>query len=94
VLNIILKELIGLLLNICSGIFAPLINITKALTGAKYNGEYLHKLIKNMTQDTLLSQTLTNVVIPSFDVQHLQPTIFSSYQVLLIFLFFYIDKIK
>lgn len=64
-----------------SGLFAPLINITKALTGAKYNGEYLHKLIRNMTQDTLLSQTLTNIVIPSFDVQNLQPTIFSSYQI-------------
>lgn len=64
-----------------SGIFAPLINITKALTGAKYNGEYLQKLIRNMTQDTLLSQTLTNIVIPSFDVQNLQPTIFSSYQI-------------
>ncbi|AES94730.1 putative phospholipase A(2) [Medicago truncatula] len=64
-----------------SGIFAPLISTTKALTGSKYNGEYLHKLIRNMTQDTLLSQTLTNVVIPSFDVQKLQPTIFSSYQI-------------
>lgn len=64
-----------------SGLFAPLINITKALTGAKYNGEYLNKLIRNMTQDTLLSQTLTNIVIPSFDVQNLQPTIFSSYQI-------------
>ncbi|XP_045818388.1 patatin-like protein 1 [Trifolium pratense] len=64
-----------------SGIFAPLLNITKALTGAKYNGEYLHKLIRNLTEDTLLSQTLTNIVIPSFDVEKLQPTIFSSYQI-------------
>ncbi|CAJ2646215.1 unnamed protein product [Trifolium pratense] len=63
------------------GICGQLINITKVLTGAKYNGEYLHKLIRNLTEDTLLSQTLTNVVIPSFDVEKLQPTIFSSYQI-------------
>ncbi|KAK2372698.1 patatin protein [Trifolium repens] len=64
-----------------SGIFAPLINITKALTGSKYNGKYLHSLIRNMTEDTLLSQTLTNVVIPTYDVLNLKPTIFSSYQI-------------
>ncbi|MCI09445.1 patatin-like protein, partial [Trifolium medium] len=63
------------------GICGQLINITKVLTGAKYNGEYLHKLIRNLTNDTFLSQTLTNVVIPSFDVEKLQPTIFSSYQI-------------
>ncbi|XP_058772795.1 patatin-like protein 1 [Vicia villosa] len=64
-----------------SGLFAPLVNIAKALTGPKYNGEYLHKTIKEMTGNTLLSQTLTNIVIPSFDVEKLQPTIFSSYQI-------------
>ncbi|XP_004511941.1 patatin-like protein 1 [Cicer arietinum] len=64
-----------------SGIFAPLLNITKAFTGPKYNGEYLHKVIKDMIGNTLLSQTLTNVVIPTFDVNNFQPTIFSSYQI-------------
>jgi patatin-like phospholipase/acyl hydrolase len=34
-----------------------------------------------MTEDTLLSQTLTNVVIPTYDVLNLKPTIFSSYQI-------------
>ncbi|CAL5187905.1 unnamed protein product [Lathyrus oleraceus] len=64
-----------------SGIFAPLMNIATALTGPKYNGEYLQKTIKEMTGNTLLSQTVTNIVIPSFDVEKLQPTIFSSYQI-------------
>ncbi|XP_058775787.1 patatin-like protein 1 [Vicia villosa] len=64
-----------------SGIFAPIMNVAKALSGPKYNGKYLHKIIREMTGNTLLSQTLTNIVIPSFDVENLQPTIFSSYQI-------------
>ncbi|KAI5439253.1 patatin-like protein 1 isoform X1 [Lathyrus oleraceus] len=64
-----------------SGIFAPLMNIGTALTGPKYNGKYLQKIIREMTGNTLLSQTVTNIVIPSFDVEKLQPTIFSSYQI-------------
>ncbi|XP_058772791.1 patatin-like protein 1 [Vicia villosa] len=64
-----------------SGIFAPLMNMAKVLTGPKYNGEYLHKTIRGMTGNTLLSQTVTNIVIPSFDVEKFQPTIFSSYQI-------------
>ncbi|KAL5099291.1 hypothetical protein RYX36_003618, partial [Vicia faba] len=54
----------------------------KALTGPKYSGTYLHKTIREVTGNTLFSQTLTNIVIPSFDIEKLQPTIFSSYQVL------------
>ncbi|CAL5187910.1 unnamed protein product [Lathyrus oleraceus] len=64
-----------------SGIFAPIMNIAKALTGPKYNGKYLHNTIRELTGNTLLSQTVTNIVIPSFDVEKLQPTIFSSYQI-------------
>ncbi|GAU17377.1 hypothetical protein TSUD_232530 [Trifolium subterraneum] len=63
------------------GKFGKLINTTKSLIGPKYNGKHLHKLIKEMTKDTFLRKTLTNVVIPTFDVEELQPTIFSSYQV-------------
>ncbi|ESW28808.1 hypothetical protein PHAVU_002G019800 [Phaseolus vulgaris] len=62
------------------GIFTPLVNIGKALMGPKYDGKYLHELIRKNLGDTMLHQTLTNVVIPTFDVKKLQPTIFSSYQ--------------
>ncbi|KHN42072.1 Patatin group A-3 [Glycine soja] len=62
------------------GIFAPLVNIGKALTGPKYDGKHFHELIRNKLGGTKLHQTLTNVVIPTFDVKILQPTIFSSYQ--------------
>lgn len=66
----------------CRGIFAPLINLIKALTGSKYNGKYLHKIVRELLGDTTLSQTLTKVVIPTFDVTKFQPTIFSSSQVI------------
>ncbi|RDY13399.1 Patatin-like protein 1, partial [Mucuna pruriens] len=62
------------------GLLAPLVNIGKALTGPKYDGKYLHELIRSKLGDTMLHQTLTNVVIPTFDITRLQPTIFSSYQ--------------
>ncbi|KAL8063560.1 hypothetical protein ABFX02_01G034500 [Erythranthe guttata] len=51
------------------------------LGGPKYNGKYLHKLIRDNLGQTRLNQTLTNVVIPTFDIKNMQPTIFSSYEV-------------
>ncbi|KAJ1396302.1 Patatin-like phospholipase domain [Sesbania bispinosa] len=63
------------------GIFKPLVNVVKALAGPKYDGKYLHEVIRKRLGDTMLHQTLTNVVIPTFDVKKLQPTIFSSYQI-------------
>ncbi|KOM45036.1 hypothetical protein LR48_Vigan06g034200 [Vigna angularis] len=62
------------------GIFAPLLNIGKALIGPKYDGKYLHELIRKKLGDIMLHQTLTNLVIPAFDVKKLQPTMFSSFQ--------------
>ncbi|CAI9115769.1 OLC1v1016761C1 [Oldenlandia corymbosa var. corymbosa] len=55
--------------------------IVKAVTGPKYDGKYLHNLLHEKLGDTKLHQTLTNVVIPTFDIKLLQPTIFSSYAV-------------
>lgn len=64
-----------------SGPFASVIDLLKAVKGPKYNGKYLRNLIRDRLGQTGLHQTLTNVVIPTFDVKKLQPTIFSSYQV-------------
>ncbi|KAG5542177.1 hypothetical protein RHGRI_021892 [Rhododendron griersonianum] len=64
--------------------FGPFSNATKmikALTGPKYDGKYLHNLVKEKLGSTRLHQTLTNVAIPTFDIKRLQPTIFSSYEV-------------
>ncbi|XAR48324.1 hypothetical protein NMG60_11031099 [Bertholletia excelsa] len=46
----------------------------------KYDGEYLHKIIRETLNQTRLNQTLTNVVIPTFDIKLLHPTIFSSFK--------------
>ncbi|CDP11077.1 unnamed protein product [Coffea canephora] len=51
----------------------------KPVTGPKYDGKYLHNLLKQKLGETKLHQTLTNVVIATFDIKLLQPTIFSSY---------------
>ncbi|XP_022768808.1 patatin-like protein 2 isoform X2 [Durio zibethinus] len=61
-------------------LFAPITKVIKALTGPRYDGKFLHSLLKEKLGDRRLHQTLTNVVIPAFDIKHLQPTIFSSCQ--------------
>ncbi|XVF57450.1 hypothetical protein PTKIN_Ptkin06aG0206500 [Pterospermum kingtungense] len=43
-----------------------------------YNAEGLEKAIKEKVGERKLSETLTNVVIPSYDIKLLQPTVFST----------------
>jgi hypothetical protein len=49
--------------------------------GPKYDGKYLHALLRRYFGDTRLDRTLTNVVIPTFDIAYMQPTIFSTLEV-------------
>ncbi|CAM8985481.1 unnamed protein product [Rhodiola kirilowii] len=53
----------------------------KALAGPKYDGKYLHKIVKEKLGDIRLHQTLTNIVIPTFDIKRLEPVVFSSFEV-------------
>ncbi|XP_012449231.1 patatin-like protein 2 [Gossypium raimondii] len=62
-------------------LFSRTTKVIKALSGPKYDGKFLHNVVKDRLGETRLHQTLTNVVIPTFDIMHLQPAIFSSYQV-------------
>ncbi|KAK9066224.1 hypothetical protein SSX86_013545 [Deinandra increscens subsp. villosa] len=62
------------------GIFGSIIQSIRSLIGPKYNGKYLRKIIREKLGNTRLTDTLTNVVIPTFDIQRLQPTIFSTYE--------------
>ncbi|XP_047061205.1 patatin-like protein 2 [Lolium rigidum] len=55
------------------------LGLFKSLMGPKYNGKYLHKVVKELLGDTRLNQTLKTVIIPTFDIKLLQPTIFSTY---------------
>lgn len=63
------------------GPFSKLLQMFKALLGPIYNGKYLRELLRERLGNTRLHQTLTNVVIPTFDIKQLQPTIFSNYGV-------------
>lgn len=53
-------------------------SIRATLTGPKYDGKYLRTMTNQLLGDTTLNQTLTNVLIPAFDIKLLQPVIFST----------------
>ncbi|XP_077209773.1 patatin-like protein 2 [Tasmannia lanceolata] len=63
------------------GPFASILKTLGEVWGPKYDGKYLHGLIKEILGNTRLHQVLTNVVIPTFDIKLLHPTIFSSYEI-------------
>ncbi|KAL6316055.1 hypothetical protein AAG906_015562 [Vitis piasezkii] len=63
------------------GIFGWIMSIVRSLIGPKYDGKYLKRIIKEKLGGTRLHETLTSVVIPTFDIKSLQPTIFSTYEV-------------
>ncbi|XP_065875600.1 patatin-like protein 1 [Euphorbia lathyris] len=78
------KDIVPFYLQNCPKIFPQpniLEKLWKQLTGPKYDGEYLHKLVKGILKDTKLHQALTHLVIPTFDIKKLQPTIFSTFKV-------------
>lgn len=63
--------------------FSSLTKLVSAIRGPKYDGKFLHSKVKQLLTETKLSETLTNVIIPTFDIKLLQPVIFSSFEVLL-----------
>ncbi|WOK97659.1 patatin-like protein 2 isoform X2 [Canna indica] len=63
-----------------AGIFTSTLNLLGSVTGPKYDGKYLHSLIQGLVGKTKLSETVTDIVIPAFDIKLLQPTIFSTYE--------------
>ncbi|KAK1383320.1 Patatin [Heracleum sosnowskyi] len=46
--------------------------------GPKYNGKYLRSIIRKLLGNMTVSQTLTDVIIPTFDIKLLQPILFST----------------
>ncbi|KAJ9166201.1 hypothetical protein P3X46_020983 [Hevea brasiliensis] len=65
----------------CFPLFRQVKKVIRAISGPKYNGKYLHGIVREKLAETRLNQTLTNIVIPTFDIRQLQPTIFSTYEV-------------
>ncbi|CAI9110129.1 OLC1v1010105C1 [Oldenlandia corymbosa var. corymbosa] len=79
------KDIVKFYLDNCSLIFpkSSRDNILKSLTynvfgGPKYDGKHLREVISKLLGNLTISQTLTNLVIPAFDIRHLQPVIFST----------------
>ncbi|POO02766.1 Patatin-related protein [Trema orientale] len=62
-----------------TGFLGSVVSTMQDLISPKYDGIYLHSLLRKLLGTTRLNETLTNVVIPTFDIKKLQPTIFSSY---------------
>lgn len=63
------------------GWFFNILGIIKMAIGPKYDGKYLHRLIIDLLGETRMKETLTNVVIPTFDVKCVKPIIFSTFKV-------------
>lgn len=61
-------------------VFGEIGRFFKALIGPLYDGRHLHSVLKDKLKNIRLTDTLTNVVIPAFDITSLQPVIFSSYE--------------
>jgi patatin-like phospholipase/acyl hydrolase len=59
----------------------PLELFKSVVLGPKYDGKYLHSLVRDLLGDTKVGDALQNIVIPTFDIKLLQPTIFSKYDV-------------
>ncbi|XP_056170098.1 patatin-like protein 3 [Syzygium oleosum] len=82
------KDIVPFYLENCPKIFpqgcgclGSVVSTLRSLTGPKYNGVYLHKLIRKLLGTMRLHDSLTGLVIPTFDIKKLQPVLFSSYEV-------------
>ena len=63
-----------------AGYGGPL-GLLRSMRGPKYDGQYLHSVVKELLGETRVGEALQNIVIPTFDIKLLQPTIFSRYDV-------------
>ncbi|XP_039157252.1 patatin-like protein 3 isoform X2 [Eucalyptus grandis] len=82
------KDIVPFYLENCPKIFpqgcgclGSVVSTLRSLAGPKYNGVYLHKLIRKLLGTTRLHASLTGLVIPTFDIKKLEPVLFSSYEV-------------
>ncbi|CAH8374725.1 unnamed protein product [Eruca vesicaria subsp. sativa] len=65
------------------GWYSWLSRVRRILRYPKYDGKYLRTRLaeEELLGDKRLDETLTNIVIPAFDIKKLEPVIFSSYEV-------------
>ncbi|PWA67796.1 patatin-like protein [Artemisia annua] len=53
-------------------------NFFGAVVGPKYDGKYLQSITRVLLRNGTLKQTVTDIIIPTFDIRRLQPMIFST----------------
>ncbi|PWA67840.1 patatin-like protein [Artemisia annua] len=53
-------------------------NFFGAVVGPKYDGKYLQSITRVLLRNGTLNQTVTDIIIPTFDIRRLQPMIFST----------------
>ncbi|XP_048537967.1 patatin-like protein 2 [Triticum urartu] len=77
------KDINAFYLEHCPKIFPRVkrgpLGLLKSIKGPKYNGKYLHSVVRKLLGKTRVSQALQNIVVPTFDIKLLQPIIFSRY---------------
>ncbi|XP_021825154.1 patatin-like protein 1 [Prunus avium] len=77
------KDIVPFYLNYCPKIFpqssGPLMRM-RALRGPKYDGKYLRKLVRKILGTRRLHETVTRIVVPTFDIKLLQPHVFSTFE--------------
>ncbi|RCV31512.1 hypothetical protein SEVIR_6G190000v4 [Setaria viridis] len=78
------KDINDFYLKHCPKIFparsgGPLGLFKSVVLGPKYDGKYLQSIVRDLLGDTKVSEVLQNIVIPTFDIKLLQPTVFSRY---------------
>ncbi len=66
----------------------PTLGFVEQCFRPKHNPEILDELLGVYCLDRKLSEALTNVIIPSFDIELQQPVFFSSWEVLSYYLSF------
>ena len=65
----------------CSyGFLTPVTRLFGAVMGPKYDGKFLHDKSKSLTNNVRLADTVTNIVVPTFDIKCLQPVLFNTYE--------------
>ncbi|XP_065875194.1 patatin-like protein 1 [Euphorbia lathyris] len=77
------KDIVPFYLKHCPHIFPQSIGTImrlKLLRGPKYDGKYFKKLVREILGARRLHETLTRLVIPTFDIQLLQPAVFSTFE--------------
>eukprot|EP00253_Pinus_taeda_P022051 PITA_22051 len=52
----------------------------RRLMGPAYSGDPLHQIIREILRDKKLGDTVTNVVIPAYDIKKQYPVIFSNFE--------------